>query len=95
MRFGQGYCLSCFVGVGVCFAADAKMGNWRLNEAKSKLSPSMPKNTTVVYEDAGDPRHWRSDFRQCEGHPWMALTATVSRRIRPAPGKQKRCTPRV
>jgi hypothetical protein len=30
------------------------MGTWKLNEAKSKLSPGSPKNTTVVYEAAGD-----------------------------------------
>lgn len=44
----------CFVGVAVCFAADANMGTWKLNEAKSKLSPGTPKNTTVVYMAAGD-----------------------------------------
>ncbi len=30
------------------------MGTWKLNEAKSKLTKGMPKNTKVVYEDAGD-----------------------------------------
>jgi len=30
------------------------MGTWKLNEAKSKLAPGVPKNTTVVYEAAGD-----------------------------------------
>jgi hypothetical protein len=30
------------------------MGTWKLNEAKSKFSPGAPKNTTVVYEAAGD-----------------------------------------
>ncbi len=44
----------CFVGVGVCFAADAQMGTWKLNEAKSKIPPGAPKNTTVVYAAAGD-----------------------------------------
>ncbi len=44
----------CFVGVAVCFADDAFMGTWKLNEAKSKLAPGAPKNTTVVYEAAGD-----------------------------------------
>ena len=38
----------------VCFAADAMMGTWRLNEAKSKLVPGAGKNTTVVYEAAGE-----------------------------------------
>jgi hypothetical protein len=44
----------CFFGEVVCFAADAFIGTWKLNEAKSKLSAGGPKNTTVVYEAAGD-----------------------------------------
>ena len=44
----------CIVGVAVCFAEDANMGTWKLNEAKSKLSSGIPKNTTVVYMVAGD-----------------------------------------
>lgn len=41
-------------------AADANMGSWKLNEAKSKLGPpsanvgGVAKNNTVVYEAAGD-----------------------------------------
>ncbi|MGA9392221.1 MAG: hypothetical protein WBV69_17470, partial [Candidatus Sulfotelmatobacter sp.] len=34
--------------------ASSMMGTWKLNEAKSKLSPGAPKNNTVVYEAAGD-----------------------------------------
>ena len=44
----------CSLGVAVCFAQDAQMGTWKLNEAKSKLAPGGPKNTMVVYEAAGD-----------------------------------------
>ena len=44
----------CFVGAAVCFAADGFIGTWKLNEAKSKLSPGTPKNITVVYEAVGD-----------------------------------------
>lgn len=44
--------LSLMAG-GACFASPP-MGTWKLNEAKSKLAPSMGKNTTVVYEAAGD-----------------------------------------
>jgi hypothetical protein len=44
----------CFVGAAVCFAADGFLGTWKLNEAKSKLSPATPKNSTVLYEAAGD-----------------------------------------
>jgi len=40
--------------VAVCFAADAFIGTWKLNEVKSKFSPGAPKNATVVYEAVGD-----------------------------------------
>ncbi len=43
-----------FAGAAVCFAADANMGTWKLNEAKSKLAPGAAKNHTVVYAAAGD-----------------------------------------
>jgi hypothetical protein len=44
----------CIAGLTLCFAESPHMGTWKLNEAKSKLSPGLPKNTTVVYEAAGD-----------------------------------------
>jgi hypothetical protein len=47
--------VTCFVGLTLCFAGEnANMGTWKLNEAKSKSTPGMPKNTTVTYETAGD-----------------------------------------
>jgi hypothetical protein len=45
---------ACLVGIGVSFAADATIGTWKLNEAKSKIAPGAAKNMTVVYEAAGD-----------------------------------------
>src|SRR5439155_13455951 len=45
----------CFFVGAACFAADdPQMGTWKLNEAKSKLTPEGGKNTTVAYEAAGD-----------------------------------------
>jgi len=44
----------CFMAAAVCFAANVQMGTWKLNEAKSKLTPGAGKNDTVVYEAAGD-----------------------------------------
>jgi len=44
----------CLFGVSVCYASDANMGTWKLNEAKSTLAPGTPKNTMVVYAVAGD-----------------------------------------
>jgi hypothetical protein len=42
------------VGASLALAADVFQGTWKLNEAKSKISPNAPKNTTVVYAAAGD-----------------------------------------
>jgi hypothetical protein len=44
----------CFFAGATCFADDPHMGTWKLNETKSKLTPSTGKNTTVVYEASGD-----------------------------------------
>jgi len=44
----------CFAVGTVCFAGDSpQMGTWKLNEAKSKMDPNGPKNSTVVYSEAG------------------------------------------
>jgi len=40
--------------VWAALAQDANIGTWRLNEAKSKLTPGATKNNTVVYEASGD-----------------------------------------
>jgi hypothetical protein len=59
----------CFIGVAVCFAADAFMGTWKLNEAKSKIGEGSPKNTTVVYEAAGDSVKVTTDGTGGDGKP--------------------------
>ena len=42
----------CFAAGTICFAASPQMGTWKLNEAKSKITPGTMKNTMVVYEEA-------------------------------------------
>ena len=59
----------CFGGVAVCFAEDANMGTWRLNEAKSKIGPGAPKNNTVVYQAAGDNVKVTVDGMDSDGKP--------------------------
>src|SRR5271167_3973613 len=59
----------CLVGVAVCFAADANMGTWRLNEAKSKLGAGATKNNTVVYEAAGNDVKVTIDGTDKDGKP--------------------------
>jgi hypothetical protein len=58
-----------FAGAALCVAADAQMGTWKLNEAKSKFSPGALKNYTVVYEVAGDNVKVTVDGVDGEGKP--------------------------
>lgn len=44
----------CLVGISVAVADDANMGTWKLNEAESMFPAGATKNSTVVYEAAGD-----------------------------------------
>jgi hypothetical protein len=62
--------VTCFIGLTLCFAADSpQMGTWKLNEAKSKLSPGFPKNTSVVVEAAGDQVKVTVDGVDGDGKP--------------------------
>lgn len=44
----------CLGTAALALAADSNLGTWKLNEAKSKLSPGAPRTTTVTYAAAGD-----------------------------------------
>ena len=59
----------CFLAGAVCFASDIQMGTWKLNESKSKLTPGEGKNTTVVYEAAGDQVKVIIDGTDKDGKP--------------------------
>jgi len=61
--------VTCLIGLTLCFADNANMGSWKLNEGKSKLSPGMPKNTMVVYEAAGDSVKVTVDGVDAQGAP--------------------------
>ena len=62
--------VTLFVGVTMSFAAaNPNLGTWKLNEAKSKLSPGTPKNLTVVYEAAGDKIKVTIDGVDGQGKP--------------------------
>src|SRR6266576_2223555 len=43
-----------FVGATACFAANAYVGTWKANEAKSKFGPGMGKTNTVQYAEKKD-----------------------------------------
>jgi hypothetical protein len=46
--------LLLFFTATVCVAQSPQMGTWKLNHDKSKFVPGATKNTTVIYEAAGD-----------------------------------------
>ena len=59
-----------FAAAAVCVAADdVNMGTWKLDEAKSKIGAGAPKNTTVVYEAAGDSVKVTVDGVAADGKP--------------------------
>jgi hypothetical protein len=61
--------VALFAGLTVCFAANPNLGTWKLNEAKSKLIPGMPKNLTVEYTSAGDSIKGTIDGVDGQGKP--------------------------
>jgi hypothetical protein len=61
--------VTCIVGLMMCFAEDAFMGTWKLNEAKSKITAGSPKNSTVVYQATGDSVKVTSDGIGGDGNP--------------------------
>ena len=61
--------VTCFVSLTWCFAQDAMMGTWKLNEAKSKIGTVSPKNNTVVIEAAGENIKVTMDGVDATGKP--------------------------
>jgi hypothetical protein len=59
----------CLVGTAVHAADSPMMGKWKLNEAESKISAGVPKNTSVVYEAAGDSVKITVDGVDADGKP--------------------------
>ena len=61
--------VAVFAILSVCLAADVNIGSWKLNEAKSKISPGAPKNTMVVIAAAGDSMKVTVDGIGADGKP--------------------------
>ena len=59
----------CFWEAALCFAADPQTGTWKLNEAKSKFTPGITKNTMVVYEASGDQVKVTTNGVDAKGQP--------------------------
>ena len=58
-----------FVTAGACFAANPHIGTWKLNEAKSKITPETGKNNTVVYTEMKDKMKVTVDGVDKDGKP--------------------------
>ncbi len=90
---------SCFVAVGLCFAADAFTGTWKLNEGKSKLSPGGGKNTTVVYESTGDTVKVTIDGTDAKGAPthseWVGKFNGEDDKVTGNPGEDTRAVRKI
>lgn len=59
----------CLAAAGVCYAGDPQMGTWKLNGAKSKISPGSPKNNKVVYSGSGDVVKVTTEGTNADGKP--------------------------
>jgi hypothetical protein len=59
----------CFLATAACFAADPQMGTWKLNEAKSKITPGTLKNTHVVYSSMLGQMKVKPDGIGADGKP--------------------------
>ena len=58
-----------FGGLALCLAADANMGTWKLNEARSKMAPGTARLHTVVYAAMGDGVKITVDGVDADGKP--------------------------
>ena len=61
------------LAAATAFAADLQIGSWKLNEAKSKLNPASPKNTTVIYEAAGESVKVTVEGTTSDGKPFKSV----------------------
>jgi hypothetical protein len=62
--------LAVWFAVGaLCFAADPQMGTWKLNEAKSKITPGTTKFTTVTFKNMFGNIKATSDGTDDNGKP--------------------------
>src|SRR5207244_3599994 len=59
----------CLLGSAACLAADLQMGTWKLNEAKSKITPGTLKNTQVVYSSMFGQVKIKADGNDGNGKP--------------------------
>jgi hypothetical protein len=67
-----------FAGATACLAANAHVGTWKVNEAKSKFGPGMGKTNTAQYAEKKDQLQVTVDGVDKDGKPthgvWMGKT---------------------
>ena len=68
-RIAVGAVAVSFMAATACFAANAHIGTWKVNEAKSKMRAGMGKNNTVVYTEEGDKIKVTVDGTDKDGKP--------------------------
>jgi hypothetical protein len=59
----------CLFGAALCFAADPHMGTWKLNEAKSNVTPGTLKYNTVTVENMVGKVKVAADGIDADGKP--------------------------
>jgi hypothetical protein len=59
----------CFFGAALCFADDPQMGTWKLNEAKSNITPGTLKFTTVTFKSMFGKVKVAGDGIDADGKP--------------------------
>ena len=59
----------CFLAGTACFAADPQMGTWKLNEAKSKVTPGTTKFNTVTFKTMFGNTKVTADGTDASGKP--------------------------
>jgi hypothetical protein len=58
-----------FFGTAACFAADAHIGTWKTNQAKSKFAPGIGTTSTVQYMEKKDQLQVTVDGTDKDGKP--------------------------
>jgi hypothetical protein len=59
----------CFLATTACFAADPQMGTWKLNDAKSKITPGTLKFTTIIYKSMSGKVKVEGEGIDADGKP--------------------------
>jgi hypothetical protein len=83
----------------LCLAANPQMGTWKLNEKKSKITPSSGKNTTVVYQSMLFQTKVTVDGIDGKGNPihseWMGTFDGKDHAVKGNPNEETRAYKKI